>query len=539
MRRASRRAFLMGTTALALTGCAQREPQEQQPTAAPAPTARYVFANAATAPTLDPSLTDNVETNRAARQILDGLVSPDALTGDPRPALALSWAEADDGLSIDFALRRDVRFHDGQALDADAVVRNFQRWAAASVRDSSTGRHSLFDAVFRRGSPQGSVYDGCEAVDEHTVRLRLRRRYPALLTVLTHPAFGIISPGSIDGGTAGTAPAGTGAYRVRRGIAPGAGQQPGDSIELEAYPEHWAGAGDIGTLEFVAIPDTELRYTALRTGRVDGYDLVGLGAFAPLAREGVQVLQRDPYSVTFLGLHNGTAPLSSRDLRDALFCAVDRHALVRDHFPQGTQVAQEFLPARFSIPDDEVGYPGYNPQRARRLLEENEYDGAPLRFAYPVGSSRPWALEPERLYADLSAQLVRAGFAIEPVPIPWSTYAETLRTRSADHQLFLSGLSGGLRDPDFFTSVLFSAPTPELGLDSLGLRELVDEAAATPSGDQRQELYRQVNTRVARHLAALPLAFPITAVAVNARTAYFPLNSTGFEAFRDVELLDG
>lgn len=538
-RTASRRAFLAGASALALTSCG-RSPAEgsSQAAADSPPTRHYVFANAGTAPTLDPSLSDNTETNRAARQILDGLVSPDALTGEPVAALATSWAVSRDGLSTDFVLRRDVHFHDGHPLDAAAVQRNFRRWAAASVRDSATGRHSIFDALFRRGTPQGSLYDDCQVVDEHTVRLLLRRPYPALLKALTHPAFGMISPGSLDAGTAGTAPAGTGAFRVRRGLEAGAGQRPGESIELEANPEHWRGTGDIGTLEFVAIPDTDLRFAALRTGRVDAYDLVGLAAFAPLAREGIQVLQRDPYSVTYLGVHHGSEPLASIEMRDALMSAVDRQALARDHFPQGTSVAQEFLPARFSIPDDDVGYPGYNPQRARRLLEELDYDGTPLRFAYPLGASRPWALEPERLYADISAQLVRSGFEITPVPIPWSTYQETLRTRAAEHHLFLSGLSGGLRDPDFFASVLFSAPTPELALDSPGLRELVEAAAQEPDGEQRSDLYRRVNSRVTRHKAALPLAFPITAVAVSRSTAYFPLSSTGFESFRDVELFD-
>lgn len=532
----TRRALLLGASALALAGCSRGSEADSASKEQSASQRPYVFANAATAPTLDPTLTDNVETNRVARQVLDGLVAPDSLTGEAVPALAVSWAASDDGRTLDFALRRDVVFHDGEKLTAQNVCRNFERWAAASVRDTATGRHSLFDAIFRRGTPQGSLYDGCEAVDEHTFRLLLTRRFPALVTCLTHPAFGIASSASIDDDTVGTAPVGTGPFRVVRGLDPGAGQLPDDPIELESFPEHWNGTGDIGRLSFVAILDPRMRYIALETGRVDGYDLVGLSDFAPLARDGVQVLQRDPYALSYLGIHTSSKWLDSLEVRGAVMSAIDRQALVREHYPEGTGVAQDFMPARFNIPDGTSGYPGYNPQDARRALEDAGYDGTPLRFAYPTGASRSWALEPERLYADISEQLVRCGFEIAPVPLPWSTYAQSLRTRSADHDLFLSGLSGGLRDQDFFTAVLFSATTPELDLRSESLHELIEEAAEVPDGEQRQELYSRVGDQVAQHRAALPLAFPITAVAVNQRTASFPLSSTGFEPFREVEL---
>lgn len=535
--RYSRRAFLAGATVTVLAGCGTSEGSDPDSTPSrEVPEAHYVFANAATAPTLDPSLTDNLETNRIARQVLDGLVAPDPLTGDPTAALATAWRASEDGLSWDFALRDDVLFHDGSTFDAEAVVRNLDRWAAASVRDTSTGRHSLFDAVFRRGTPQGSVYRACEAVDSHKIRIHLTRPYPALPKALTHPAFGIAAPNCISSDSVGTSPVGTGPFKVREGLEAGAGQRPGQSVILEVADTYWGELGPLGTLEFVAIPDSELRYVALRTGRVDGYDLVGLDAFAPLAREAVQVLQRDPYSVAYLGIHGGSGLLSDINLREALMASVDRQAIVRDHFPEGTTIAQEFLPARFNVPDDDLGYPGYNPQQARDLLKKSKYDGTPLRFLYPTGASRQWALEPERLYADISASLARSGFEITPVPVPWSVYAETLRTRSEEHDMFLFGADGGFRDPDYFASTLFSAPTPELDLDSEMLRDLVDQAAQSSDGDDRQDLYRRVNRRATMEKAALPLAFPTSGVAVDSRTASFPLSSTGFEDFNAIQI---
>ena len=57
-------------------------------------------------------------------------------------------------------------------------------------------------------------------------------------------------------------------------------------------------------------------------GRVDGYDLVGLSDFAPLARDGVQVLQRDPYALSYLGIHTSSKWLDSLEVRGAVMSAI-------------------------------------------------------------------------------------------------------------------------------------------------------------------------------------------------------------------------
>ena len=64
----TRRALLLGASALALAGCSRGSDAETPSGEQSASQRPYVFANAATAPTLDPTLTDNVETNRVARR---------------------------------------------------------------------------------------------------------------------------------------------------------------------------------------------------------------------------------------------------------------------------------------------------------------------------------------------------------------------------------------------------------------------------------------------------------------------------------------
>ncbi|MEX5236713.1 ABC transporter substrate-binding protein [Kocuria arenosa] len=526
-RRTPRTAAALALVAGLLAGCAPAGEGPDAPTASRSvPSAEFVFANAAAAPTLDPATVNILETSRIGAQMLEGLVSADPSTGEAVPALARSWERSPDGLTYTFDLRRDVRFHDGTALDAAAVCANFERWEALAA----DGARTPFATVLRTGAPGvDPLYAGCAAASDSSVVLSLTAPHTPLLRALTQPAFGIASPTALAAGTHETHPVGTGPFRYESG--------DGTHVVLSANSDYWGELGDIGRLEFRTIAEPELRYVALRLGQVDGYDQVGLDSFAPLAREGVQVLQRDPYSVSYLGINQDVAPLDDPDVRAAIAAAVDRGAIVREHYPDGTRVADQFLPARFAMDGTDLRVPSYDPQRAQELLEASSYAGEPLRFYYPRSTSRTYMQEPEKIYADIAAQLVRAGFVIEPVPVDWSDgYVEQVQDPEGDHALHLLGLNGGYRDPDYFTAALFGAPRGEFGLDAGSLFGAVNRAAALPDGEDRSSAYASINNRVSRLLPAVPLAHPISAVAVGDSVTSFPLSSTGNEVFNRVDL---
>lgn len=509
---------------LALSACSADGRAPDPEASRSMPEATFVFANAAAAPTLDPATTSTVETSRIAAQLLEGLVRADPSTGEPVPALATSWERSADGRSYTFELREDVRFHDGTALDAAAVCANFERWAS----HAADGARSSFATVFRTAIG-GSLYEACTVESDSSVELSLTSARTPVLRALTQPAFGIASPAALAAGTQDSHPVGTGPFRFESG--------DGTRLVLGANPDYWGELGDIGTLEFRTVAEPELRYVALRLGQVDGYDQVGLDSFAPLAREGVQVFQRDPYSVSYLGINQNVAPLGDPDVRAAIASAVDRGAIVREHYPDGTRVADQFLPARFAMDGTDLQVPAYNPQRAKELLEASPYDGEPLRFYYPRSTSRTYMQEPEKIYADIAAQLVRAGFVVEPVPVDWSDgYVQQVQDPGGDHALHLLGWNGGYRDPDYFMGALFGAPGGEFGIDDPSLFGAVDRAAALPDGEERSRAYASINDRLSRVLPAVPLAHPISAVAVGGSVTSFPLTSTGYEDFNQVRL---
>ena len=69
--------------------------------------------------------------------IHDALVKP--MPGNPTaPSLAESWQMSPDGRVYDFALRKGVKFHNGEPLTAEDVKFSFERYRGPPPRRSRT-----------------------------------------------------------------------------------------------------------------------------------------------------------------------------------------------------------------------------------------------------------------------------------------------------------------------------------------------------------------------------------------------------------------
>ena len=538
--------------AVLLTGCTPEPgrsapstaPASEPPTASPADTT-FTMGIAAAPVTLDPALALDTESYRVTRQILETLVGVDPATGVPAPRLASEWSEADDGRAYRFRLRPGVTFHDGTAFDAEAVRANFERWyrlpGDARPVEGGLAFRSVFGAFAE--DEDESLYHSCEVLGPLEVQLNLTRRFTGLVASLAMPAFAISSPAALKAGAADRLTEERGGHKVSRyGLAP-VGTGPftfanweRDRVVLSAYQGYWGAAGDVRTVVFKALPHPETRLRALKAGDIDGYDLVTPATYADLARAGMQVLQRDPFSVVYLGMNQAADGLDDITMRQAIAHAIDRQALIDSFFLQGTKEAMQFIPRSLGVTNETIPYYAYNPERSRELLADARYDGAELTFYYPLGVTRAYLPTPEKVYAELSRQLTAVGINIKPVPIPWDEgYLDTIQG-STDHALHLSGMSGSYRDPDNFVGPLFGSKSMEFGYDSAQIRSKIARAKTLPEGEDRVQAYHSINEQLARAVPAVPLAFPISALAMGPRVASYPASPMLDEVYNRIEL---
>ena len=295
----------------------------------------------------------------------DGLVKP--MPGNPMaPSLAEAWTAAKDGLSYEFVLRKNVKFHNGDTLTAEDVKYSFERYAGASA--------GLVKAKVAR----------VEVVDPLRVRFVLKQPWPDFMTFYATPATGAawIVPKKYaeQAGPDGfkKAPVGAGPYRF-------VSYKPGIELTLEAFDGYWRKAPAIKTLVFRVIPDEATRLAALKRGEVDvAYSVTG-----PLAEE----LKRTPglrlapthFTFTtwllFTEQWDPKSPWHDKRVRQAANIAIDRAGINAAAYLGLSKLAFSFVPQGMDYFWTPPPYP-YDPRRAKALLTEagfpNGFDGGEL-----------------------------------------------------------------------------------------------------------------------------------------------------------------
>ncbi|WP_457962782.1 ABC transporter substrate-binding protein [Arthrobacter sp. D1-29] len=541
-------AVLLALTVTSCTGGPGPAPSPTSPTAttgASDPSEIFNFGTASQPLGLDPALSNDVESHRITRQILEGLVGVDQTTGKPTPLLATEWNESDEGRSYTFKLRSGVTFQDGTPFNADAVCANFNRWFAFSEGLRKQAPGSSFKGVFKAHSDEASlsIFKSCTALSADTVRIDLTQRFTAFLQALTLPAFAMASPAALVAGTAdvldrtkggqalsafATNPVGTGPFSLAAWDEA--------SVTLINNPNYWGDKGQIATLKFVTYDHPQTRLQALLDGAIDGYDAVTVGNFDQLVKRGKQIVQRDPFSVMYLGMNQEVPILQNTKIRQAIEMAIDKDTLIRRFFIDNTAQATQFVPPKISGFNNNAPSLGHDPVKAKAYLAEAGYNGEELRFYYPLNATRPYLPTPEKVYAEISRQLTAVGLNIKPVPVEWSDgYLQKVQS-PGDHALHLLGWNGAYSDADNFVGPLFGEKNGEFGYQDAQVFSKINRARGMPEGKERDEQYHTINAQIAASVPAVPIAFPISALALSDRVISYPASPVLNEVFTKVQL---
>ena len=125
---------------------------------------RVRFSPGAEPATLSPLTLDGQEALPIHAVTLESLLSPDPETYQWRPGLAEGWGFSADDRAIDFTLRADAKWCDGQPVTADDVKFSFD---------------AIFDPRFQMAflRPFYATFKSVEVIDPRHVRFHLRQAY--------------------------------------------------------------------------------------------------------------------------------------------------------------------------------------------------------------------------------------------------------------------------------------------------------------------------------------------------------------------------
>ncbi|MBV8592701.1 MAG: hypothetical protein JOZ27_00205 [Caulobacteraceae bacterium] len=296
----------------------------------------------------------NRETTMAGSLIFSSFFTVDA-KGRRVPELATGLDGSPDGTTWRLTLRQGLKFSDGSAYNAAAVVHHFKR-----ILDPQK------NAAF--ASQLEEIAD-VAAVDDHTVEFRLKEPWAAFPRALASDSFLFWTMPSAHEDEAGAdlnrQPIGAGPYKL-------AEWKPDDSITFVRNPEYWDPSTQyLDKIVVRFVPDTTARFTAVKTGDID----IEYEPFCKQVAEArdAKALNVTTYNATgayTLQMNTASAPLDDVRVRQALAHAIDRKVEREVVWCNQAQLADAFWAAdsEFGCPDP--GYPAYDPERAKALLKE-------------------------------------------------------------------------------------------------------------------------------------------------------------------------
>ena len=335
-----------------------------------------------------------------AQAIYDTLTVPNAKGGFV-PYLAKSIDHNRDSTQWTITLRGGISFHDGEPLDAAAVVQNLD--------------------AYRRGLLWGVAFDDIadvRAVDNLTVLVSTKVPWVAFPASLWGTGrLGIAAPAQLNDVNCARNLIGTGPFTLKS-------WEPNDSLVVTKNPQYWQ-KGKSGValpyldqITFRPQEDTSQRVNGLKGGDLDlvqiadGQQTAGLRDDARSGLVNLLVSGRGA-EVEHTMLNIGRPPFDHRSCRLAVAHAIDT-AAVSEETGAGTRIAtQPFAPKTLGYQRD-PGYPAYDSDDAKQFLDEctSELGTSELRFT--LGSTPDPPVQ--ALANALKDQLAKVDIRVELSP---------------------------------------------------------------------------------------------------------------------------
>jgi peptide/nickel transport system substrate-binding protein len=349
-------------------------------------------------------------------QLYDALINWDLSQGDRLPdlvpGLAESWEVShEDPTKWIFHLRRGVKFHDGTAFNADAVLWNMER-----IRNEDAPQFDSKQAAYVGWNI--ALLKSWRKLDDATVEFTTIRPtslvpYQVCFVLFSSPTQW--EKLGRDWSKVAMHPAGTGPFRLTRLV-------PRERAELEPFAGYWdqKRLPNVEKLILFPMPEVTTRLAALRTGQVDWIEVPPPDGIPSLRQAGFQIILHPYPHVWPYSLNLTRPPWDNKLVRQAANYAIDRAGLCKSLL-NGTCIPAiaEVYPGHPWFGHPKVRYE-YNPQRAKALLSQAGYGGKRIKTSVVISTSGSGQMLPLPMNESIQENLREVGIDLELVPLEWN-----------------------------------------------------------------------------------------------------------------------
>lgn len=399
---------------------------------------------------LDPALNSTVDGGCLAILAFAGLYTYDA-DGKLVPDLAESYEMSDDGLTYTFTLKSDLKWSDGETLDANDVVYSWNR-----LVDPNTGADYsyLADGIVKKDD---GTLDITASEDGKTFTVNLIAPCAYFIDLCAFPAFFPVPQQSVE--AAPDAESNPGAWCVEAGFVSSGPfvsteWKHDESMTYKKNPNYYAADKvSLDEISFMLSADDTAVLNAFKDNSLQFIDTIPTDEMANVKKldEFYKVPTLGTYYSGFnvnSDLFKGKTVQQAKDIRHALSLLIDRQYIVDSIAQAEQEVANTFIPTgmtdgnggEFRVNDDAYTYPDeenvgyYDPnavdvEQAIELLKGAGYkfddsgmlsSETPLSMTYLTNDSQGNVKIGEAIQQDFAA----IGITLDVETREWSVFLE-------------------------------------------------------------------------------------------------------------------
>ncbi len=529
------------------TATVQTNPTEVQATTAPATETPIVaepqtiiIALAAAPQTLDPADHRDRTSETVIRDMFDGLVTRDNISGvHLELATDITWT---DDTTLAITLREGVKFHDGTEMTADDVVFTFDRVI----------KENMIEYPEAHTSPRKGLIAPLESIEktgDYTVVMHFTAPFPTGMQMLVHQQ--ILSKAYLEAvGTEGflAAPIGTGPFKF-------VSAQPGfTEIVMEKFADYYGGAPDltpvgtacVDTAVFRVIPEASTRVAALLAGEVDIIQNVPAELVSTLEQvPGIQIKTTPGTSPIWMEMNVNKAPFDDVRVRQALNYAIDKDLLVSAIYGGKAVVMPGALSPNNNFADQTLKPYAYDTVKALELLAEAGWtDSNADNMLDKNGANLSFTIDTEEKYRSISeavANQLRA-IGIDASVRIWEYAVVKPLLLNGERMAFLDSWGDSAFDPvghmeakwhGFLTGTSYGRGNFS-GYNNPHVNELIVAGETTVDVAARHTIYDEAQQIIYAEAPAIFLVLPDVVEAASARVLNWGPASDGRINLHDV-----
>ena len=443
---------------------------------------------------LDPAIAYDVVTWPLVRTLFHGLIDYDDDL-NLVPWHARSWTISEDGRTITFKLRQDIRFSNGRSITSEDFAYSLQRILNPAVKSPGQGfyRNIAGARAFQDGSADRVT--GLRTPDLETFEIELVQPDLPFLYCIAMPFAYAVPREEVErhGDEFGRYPVGAGPFTLAR-------WQRGTGLRLEKNPGYYR-AEDIRleAIDLMVGGDETLHMMMFERGELDIASVTSTGIpdadFIRVMNDPVlskRVAHQPLNAIQYLSMNTELPPFDNVNVRRAVNHAIDRKRIVG-------LISDRGIPARGVLPP---GMPGFNealtgydhdPEKARTLLEEAGFtEGFTTELMVTAQSGID-----SKIGQAVQQDLAEVGITVEIRPVTGPTRIEATGRRGAV-PFATFGWYQDYPDPSNFLDVLLNGnritevhSTNVAFYDNERVNALLNEASSSTDQEHRLALYQE------------------------------------------------